>query len=349
MAEERTSLLSLTEDELKRVVTEEFGQPAFRAKQIRDWTVKGKTFDEMSNIPKDLRERLPERYTELSLDFEYKMYEKGTDTTKFLLKTHDDIIIECVGLIYEGKLTVCVSTQAGCAMGCRFCSSTVGGLLRNLTPDEMASQLILASRDLSLPVNNIVLMGSGEPLNNYENVKEFLYWIMRPDTLNIGIRHITLSTCGLTPGIDRLTEDRLFVNLSLSLHNAISDMRKEIMPVENKYPVKDAFEACCRFREASGRRITLEYCVIEGTNDTDECAEALYRLMKGTDSEVNLIDYNKKEGYKKINSRSAAETFAKKLSRYNISYTVRRKLGSSINAACGQLKCRYTSERQDLK
>ncbi|MBO7700738.1 MAG: 23S rRNA (adenine(2503)-C(2))-methyltransferase RlmN [Eubacteriaceae bacterium] len=348
MAEERKALVSLSDEELIAVIGE-LGQSPFRAKQIRQWLLKGALFSEMTNLPKDLREVLAEKYTELSLSREYEMREEDTDTTKFLLRTADDIIIESVGLIYDGKLTVCVSTQAGCAMGCSFCSSTVGGLIRNLTSSEMLSQLILASRITGLAVSNIVLMGSGEPLNNYENVKEFLLYIMRKDTLNIGIRHITLSTCGIVPGIDRMREDALFVNLSLSLHCAVGDIRVQLMPVEKKYHLEDAFSACMRFRQASGRRITLEYCVVEGLNDTEQCARALKDLMRGTDSEVNLIDYNKKEGYRALNSRTAADRFSAMLTKYGIDHTLRRRLGSSINAACGQLKSTYVKDRQDLK
>ncbi len=341
MALEKQVLFDLNDEVIENTVTAEFKQPKFRAKQLKEWILKGYEFCEMSNLPKGFRDALQEKYNPLSLTYEYKMVENKTDTTKYLFKTKDDIIIESVGLIYDGKLTVCVSTQAGCAMGCKFCSSTVGGLIRNLTADEMVAQLVLASKDKGLSVNNIVLMGSGEPLNNYDNVKEFIDYITKPDTLNIGIRHITLSTCGLAKGIDRMCEDKLFVNLSLSLHSAVSEIRKSIMPVENACSFTEAFEACCRFREASGRRITLEYCVIEGINDGEESARALFSLMKGTDAEVNLIDYNKKEGYLKQNSTSAADEFAKKLKKYKINYTLRRRLGSSINAACGQLKSRY--------
>lgn len=338
---EKKILFTIDDEKIEKVITQEFNQPKFRVKQLISWILKGCPFSEMSNLSKDFRKALEEEYIELPLAYEYKMVEKRTDTTKYLFRTNDDIIIEAVGLIYDGKLTVCVSTQAGCAMGCKFCSSTVGGLIRNLTAEEMVSQLILASKDKGIPVNNIVLMGSGEPLNNYDNVKAFIDYIIRPDTLNIGIRHITLSTCGLAKGIDKMTEDKLFVNLSLSLHSAVSEIRKSIMPVETACSFKEAFASCCKFREASGRRITLEYCVIEGVNDGEESARALFNLMKGTDAEVNLIDYNKKEGYLKQNSTSAADDFAKKLKKFKINYTLRRRLGSSINAACGQLKSRY--------
>lgn len=348
MAEDRIALIGLDGEELTAIMAE-MGQSPFRAKQIKQWLLKGAEFSEMTNIPSTLRDALSERYTPLALFREYEMHEDETDTTKFLFRTADDIIIESVGLMYDGRLTVCVSTQAGCAMGCSFCSSTVGGLLRNLTSAEMISQLVLAGRIMGKEIANIVLMGSGEPLNNYDSVKEFLVYIMRADTLNIGIRHITLSTCGIVPGIDRMIEDGLFVNLSLSLHCAVNDVRVQLMPVEKKYHLQDAFSACMRFRKASGRRITLEYCVVEGLNDTEQCARALKNLMKGTDSEVNLIDYNKKDGYRKLNSRSAADRFAAMLKKYGIDYTLRRRLGSSINAACGQLKSTYIKDRQEFK
>lgn len=335
------SLISMSDDEFYKTLTEEFNQPKFRVEQLKNWLIKGAGYDEMKNIPSDLTQKLKEKYPAYSLEFEYKTTEERTQTTKYLLKTLDGILIECVALIYDGKLSVCVSTQAGCAMGCKFCSSTVGGLIRNLSSDEMVSQLLLVSRDQGLVVRNVVLMGSGEPLNNYDNVKNFIRYICSPDTLNLGKKHITLSTCGIPGGIDKMREDKLFVNLSLSLHCAVSEIRKEIMPVERAYPVKEVFKKCCEFRKESSRRITLEYCVIEGTNDTDECAKALFDLLKGTDAEVNIIDYNKKDGYLIENSRSAADDFANKLKKYRINYTIRRKLGSSINAACGQLKSSY--------
>ena len=348
MADERRAIVSMDDEMLRQTVTS-FGQPAFRASQIRQWVLKGREPEEMENLPKDFRGKLGENFCSLSLSREYEMREESTDTTKFLFRTGDDIIIECVGLIYDDRLTVCVSTQAGCAMGCRFCSSTEGGLIRDLRADEMVSQVILASRILDRKTMNIVLMGSGEPLLNYDNVKRFIEYIVREDTLNIGIRHITLSTCGIVPGIDRLTEDRLGVNLSLSLHCAVPGIREELMPVQKKYDLKDAFSACMRFRSATGRRITLEYCVVEGTNDTEECAFALRDLMKGTDSEVNLIDYNRKEGYRKLNSRTAADRFSKRLTELGIAHTLRRRLGSSINAACGQLKSRYLKDGLDQR
>ena len=337
----KTPLVSFTPEELAGRLANEYQQPKYRAEQIYKWAIKGTEIEDMTNIPKAFRQQLSEDYVSLGLEIVEKHYEKKTDTTKYLMKTNDDIVIECVALIYTEKLTVCVSSQAGCRMGCKFCMSGQKGLLRNLTAAEMLSEAILVSKDCGIPVTNIVLMGSGEPLDNYDAVRRFIKLASEDKGLNIGVRRITVSTCGLIPGVKKLTEDLPGVNLSLSLHCAVPEIRKTIMPIENAYSVVDVIEACKEYRKKSGRLITCEYTVIEGVNDTEHCARALAKLLRGTDMTVNLIDYNENPLYRKKNRRGVTEEFANKLKNLKINYTIRRKLGSDINSACGQLRASY--------
>ncbi|NLW70514.1 MAG: 23S rRNA (adenine(2503)-C(2))-methyltransferase RlmN [Eubacteriaceae bacterium] len=334
------ALIAKSTEQLKEIVTS-LGEAPFRAAQIELWLKKGAQIEEMKNIPLSLREALGENYRSLALESEGTFYEKSTETSKFLLKTSEGILIECVGMVYDGTLSLCVSSQAGCPMGCVFCQSGEGGFIRNLTAQEMISQAVIVSKAMNMPVHNVVLMGSGEPLLNYDNVSEFIRYINREDTMNVGIRRITLSTCGITPGIRRMTRENLGVNLSISLHCALPEIREKIMPAEKKFPIKQAFEACNEYRRVTGRRITCEYCVIQGVNDSFECASALREMLSGTDAQVNLIDYNPKEGYRPANGSNALSSFAKLLKRMSINYTIRRKLGSSVAAACGQLKSSY--------
>ncbi len=321
----------------------DFDEPAYRAKQIYKNAMKGCDIENMSDIPKPLREGLNEKYIVCAMKTIKKIEEARTSTTKYLLKTWDNILIECVALMYEDKLTVCVSTQAGCRMGCAFCCSGEGGFIRNLSAGEMVSELLAVAKDKNTSVHNIVLMGSGEPLDNYNEVKKFILIATNENALNIGKRHITLSTCGIEPMIRKLADDDLGINLSLSLHSAVPQIRKEMMPVERAYPIADVIEACNYYRKKTSRRITCEYCVIQGVNDTKECAYTLKKLIGDTDIIVNLIDYNKKESYLKTNKSDCTDEFAKKLKMLKINCTIRRKLGSGINAACGQLKSQYLS------
>lgn len=327
--------------ELEELLADEFAQPKFRAKQIYEWICKGVQIADMSNIPVDLRNALDEKYAVSALEIVEKHEESKSGTIKYLLKTKDDIIIECVVLSYEHGSTICVSTQAGCAMGCSFCASGKDGLYRNLSAGEILSQLICVTADTKQKIANIVMMGSGEPFNNYNEVLKFILLANDKAGFNIGIRHITVSTCGILQGIKKLTEDKIFINLSVSLHSPISKMRGEMMPAEKTNPISEVVKACEQYRNISGRRITYEYCVIENLNDTAECADALYRLIGHTDAHVNLISVNETGGVYEKNNVKAVEEFADKLKNRNINCTIRRKLGSSINAACGQLKSRY--------
>jgi 23S rRNA (adenine2503-C2)-methyltransferase len=340
----KQAIISMSLPEFQSVLTEEFGEQKFRAKQIFDWIYKGASFAEMSNLPKSLRQRLDENFTASDLDIVQKLVENKTNTIKYLLKTKDDIIIECVVLSYEYGNTICISTQAGCSMHCAFCVSGKDGLIRNLTSSEMMSQLICSVADTKQPIGHIVMMGSGEPLDNYDQVADFITRVNAPTTFHIGIRNITLSTCGIIPGIEKLMQDKLFINLSVSMHAPFSDMRQAMMPVERAYPIREVIRICEQYRKESGRRITYEYSVIPSVNDTDACADELQRLLKGSDAHINLIGLNEGSEVYAASEESAVTAFGKKLTQRKLNATVRRKLGSSINAACGQLKSRYIDQ-----
>jgi 23S rRNA (adenine2503-C2)-methyltransferase len=331
------------EEALKEILKNKYGAPEFRAAQIIGWMYKGAGFDQMSNVPSSLREKMKADFAVFPLTLKDKLEEKKTKTIKYIFETIDGILVETVVLAYEHGAAVCVSSQAGCRMGCAFCVSGKGGLIRNLSAAEMLSEVILAQRDIGRRINTVVLMGSGEPLDNYNQVRDFIRLLNDPDGLNIGIRNITVSTCGVAKGIWRLIDDRLFVNLSLSLHAPLHELRLKIMPAERAYPLDEVIEACKAYRAASSRRVTLEYCLIEGFNDTPECAKALQSLIRDTDMLLNLIDVNEGGGLGK-NSAACMRNFCKLLKNLNINYTIRRKLGSSINAACGQLQSRYAED-----
>ena len=342
----KPALSGFTLEQFQDILAQQFLEKKFRAKQIMDWVYKGASFSEMRNIPNELRVKLEDNFTVRELEITQKKEENKTGTIKYLLKTKDDIIIECVVLSYEYGNTICVSSQAGCPMMCAFCASGKDGLIRNLSASEMMSQLICAVSDTHKPISNIVLMGSGEPLDNYEQVKQFISSANDPNVFGIGIRNITLSTCGIIPGIARMIEDRVFINLSVSMHAPFSDMRAAIMPVERKYPIQDVIKICERYRSESGRRITYEYSVVSGLNDTDACADEIYKLLKRSDAHVNLIGMNEGNGNFAKSDDAAVREFEKKLLTRNINCTIRRKLGSSINAACGQLKSQYVNQQQ---
>lgn len=340
----KKSLAMLSEDEIKNILKTEFKQPTFRAKQILSWIYKGVSISNMNNLPKNLREQLEESYSTSSLEIVKTFVEKKSGTTKFLLKTQDEIYIECVLLEYDKKYTVCVSSQAGCNMGCVFCESGKDGLLRDLSAEEMVAELICVRSVIDSDISNIVLMGSGEPFDNYDATMDFVRFINQEDTFNIGIRHITVSTCGVLSGIRRLIEEGPYINLAVSLHSPISEIRRSMMPVEKAYPIDKVVALCNEYREKAKRRITYEYCLVEGVNDNVECANALAKLLAKTDSHVNLINVNDGGKYKE-NKSSNIEVFAKMLEERKINCTIRRKLGSSINAACGQLQAKYNRDK----
>lgn len=312
----------------------------YRASQIFSWLVKGAAdFSEMGNIPKNIKSVLEENAYITLPKIQTKLVSKIDGTVKYLFKLHDGECIESVFMRYEHGNTLCISSQAGCRMGCTFCASTLNGLSRNLLPSEMTGQVIAAQKDLGEKVSNIVMMGIGEPLDNYDNVKSFLKLVNCPDGLNIGLRHISLSTCGLCDKIRALADEKLQLTLSVSLHASDSETRKMLMPVARRFELDELMEACRYYISKTGRRISFEYSMIHGKNDTPECAEKLKKLLSGMLCHVNLIPLNdvKERNYTR-SSAEAIRKFSKILEDGHITVTVRRKLGSDINASCGQLR-----------
>lgn len=317
----------------------------YRASQIFSWLVKGAAdFSEMGNIPKNIKAVLNENAYITLPQIKTKLVSKIDGTVKYLFKLHDGECIESVFMRYEHGNTLCISSQAGCRMGCTFCASTLNGLSRNLLPSEMTGQVIAAQKDLGEKVSNIVMMGIGEPLDNYDNVKSFLKLVNCPDGLNIGLRHISLSTCGLCDKIRALADEKLQITLSVSLHASDSETRKMLMPVARKFELDELMDACRYYISKTGRRISFEYSMIHGKNDTPECAEKLKKLLSGMLCHVNLIPLNdvKERNYTR-SSAEAIRKFSKILEDGHITVTVRRKLGSDINASCGQLRAGNTN------
>ena len=324
------------------------GEPSFRGKQIFTWLHKGVTsFDEMSNLSKPLREKLKEQCYITAPVVARKQVSRLDGTIKYLWELMDGNCIETVVMQYHHGNTVCVSSQVGCRMGCAFCASTIAGKVRDLTPSEILDQVIFAQKDSGLPISNIVLMGIGEPLDNLDNVLRFLELVNHPDGLNIGMRHISLSTCGVIPGIERLAELELQLTLSVSLHAPDSETRSKIMPINRAYDVEELFRACHDYFDKTGRRISFEYAMIDGVNDSDAQADQLARLLKGTLGHVNLIPLNDVEESPLKPSRRVA-AFQKRLERQGVTVTVRRKLGSDIDASCGQLRRKAMQSAQGM-
>ncbi len=337
MAGQKTDLKSMTIPELEAYLAE-LGEAKFRAKQIFTWMHRGAaSFEEMTNLPKTLRSKLEERCTLTALRVERKQVSKLDGTVKYLWRLEDDNCVETVLMRYKHGNTVCVSTEIGCAMGCAFCASTIGGLVRRLTAGEIVSQVIFTQKDSGLPVSNIVLMGIGEPLDNFDSVLRFLELVNHPDGMNIGMRHISLSTCGLTEKIDKLADLQLQLTLSVSLHAPDDETRSKIMPVNRAFSVEQLFQSCRRYFEKTGRRISYEYAMIDGVNDSDAQADLLASHLRGVPGHVNLIPLNDVRESKLKPSRRVA-AFQKRLESHGITVTVRRRLGSDIDASCGQLR-----------
>lgn len=328
---------SMLPEELSAWLKEQ-GEPAFRTKQILHWICRGvQTYEEMSDLPVSLRKKL-ERTCFLSVPhIAQKQISSQDGTIKYLWEMSDGNCIETVLMRYHYGNSVCISTQVGCRMGCAFCASTLAGKVRNLTAGEMLDQVIFTQVDSGEPISHIVLMGIGEPLDNYENVIRFLTLVNHPDGLNIGMRHISLSTCGLIEKIDKLAQLRLQLTLSVSLHAPDDETRSKIMPVNHSIGVKKLMEACRQYFQATGRRISYEYALIDGVNDADWQADLLAALLKGTPGHVNLIPLNEVEESPLKPSRRVAD-FQKRLEIYGVTVTVRRKLGGDIDASCGQLR-----------
>lgn len=336
----KTDILSLTLEELTAQITA-MGLPKFRAAQIYRWLHKdgADSFDQMTNLPLALRERLNDNFVIFTCRIEKKLISEYDNTVKYLFSLHDGELIESVVMEYKYGYTVCVSSQVGCRMGCRFCASTLSGVVRNLCPSEILSQIYTAERDLGVRVSHIVMMGMGEPLDNYGNVLRFLTLITDENGKNISMRHISLSTCGIVPRIYDLAALDLQLTLSVSLHAPNNTLRSETMPVNKKWPIEELMEACRAYTEKTSRRISFEYALISGRNDTPACAEELARLLRGMLCHINLIPVNEvEETGMRESSPARVKRFSEILASKGFAVTVRRRLGSDINAACGQLR-----------
>ncbi len=339
------NLKSLTQPELEAVL-KELGQPGFRAKQVYTWLHKGvRSYEEMTNLPKALRETLAEAYPICPPEAVRRQESKKDGTIKYLWRLSDGNCVETVLMHYHYGNTVCISTEVGCRMGCAFCASTLGGLVRRLEPFEMLDQVLFTQVDSGLPVSHIVLMGIGEPLDNFDNVMRFLELVNSENGMNISMRHISLSTCGLVPKIDELAKRKLQLTLSISLHAPNDTIRDTIMPVNKLYPSEELLDACRRYFEATNRRISFEYAMIDGVNDSEENARELLRRLKGLPAHFNLIPLNHvEESPLKPSSRAAVAKFQRQLEDGGVTATVRRTLGGDIDASCGQLRRKYTKE-----
>ena len=332
-------LKSMTLEELSGFLRS-MGEPAFRGRQVFTWLHKGvSSFDEMSNLSKALREKLKEQCILTVPRVAKKQVSARDGTIKYLWQMADGNCVESVLMRYHHGNTVCISSQVGCRMGCAFCASTIAGKVRNLTPAEMLDQVLFTQQDSGAEVSNIVLMGIGEPMDNLDNVLRFLELVNHPDGINIGMRHISLSTCGVIPGIARLAELGLQLTLSISLHAPDSETRSKIMPVNRAYDVEALFAACHEYFRKTGRRISFEYAMIDGVNDHDWQADLIAKRLLGMPGHVNLIPLNEvTESPFRPSRRMAA--FQKQLEAQGITATVRRSLGGDIDASCGQLRRR---------
>lgn len=343
----KQEIKSLSLSELTETM-KEIGQPAFRAKQIYAWMNKGVTsFDAMTNLSVQLRELLRERF-ELTVPVVVRKQISVKDgTIKYLWRLSDGNCVETVLMQYHHGNTVCISSEVGCPMGCAFCASTIGGLVRRLTPSEMLDEVLFTQIDSGLPISNIVLMGIGEPLDNFDTVMKFLELVNHPDGMNIGMRHISLSTCGIVPKINALAEKNLQLTLSVSLHAPDNETRSRIMPVNKAYPVEQLIAACKAYFERTGRRISFEYAMIRDVNDSAKTAQTLLKLLKGLPAHVNLIPLNDvEESPLKPSTKETVFAFRKILEEGGVTATVRRTLGSDIDASCGQLRRNYAKANQ---
>ena len=316
------------------------GEPAFRAKQIYRWMHRGvRDFSEMTDISRSLRERLTAEYTLVSPTVARRLQSQKDGTIKYLWRLMDGNCVESVLMRYHYGNTICISSEVGCRMGCAFCASTRGGLVRRLEPSEMLDQVLFSQLDSGLPISHIVLMGIGEPLDNFDEVMRFLENITSPEGVNIGMRNISLSTCGLVPKIDMLAEKKLQLTLSVSLHAPNNQIRSSMMPVNDAYPVEQLIQTVRRYQDTTGRRVSFEYSMVRGVNDSDACAKQLADLIRGMGAHVNLIPINPVDG-SPYSATDAANVrrFQQKLESLGVNATVRRRLGSEISAACGQLR-----------
>ncbi len=343
---ERTDIKSLNLEELTAFLVSA-GEKTFRAKQLYEWIHQKLAggYDEMTNLPKTLKEKLSEMAELPSLTVVEEKISQIDGTRKYLFGLSDGNVIESVLMKYKHGNSVCISSQVGCRMGCRFCASTLDGLERNLSPAEMLDQIYRIQKITGERVSNIVVMGSGEPLDNYENLVQFIRLLTDENGLNISQRNVTVSTCGIVPGILKLAEEKFQITLALSLHAPNDEVRKSLMPVANRYPLSDVLKACHTYFEKTGRRITFEYSLVSGVNDNLKEASALAALLKAQHGHINLIPVNpiKERDYVQ-SDRKAIEAFKNLLEKNGINVTIRREMGRDINGACGQLRKSFLNQ-----
>lgn len=346
MQQEKIDIKSMNLAELKAYM-ENLGEKGFRAKQIYEWLHKKQvsSFEEMTNLSKSLIERLNENCSLVDLKKEAVQISKIDGTRKYLFLLADGNVIESVLMKYKHGNSVCISSQVGCRMGCRFCASTLDGLVRGLTPSEMIDQIYQIGKDIGERISNVVVMGTGEPMDNFDNLLRFIELLTDENGLNISQRNLTVSTCGIVPKIRELAEHKLQITLALSLHASTQEKRLKLMPVANKYEIHEVIEACKDYFEKTGRRVSFEYSLVAGVNDTQEDVEQLTRLIRGMNCHVNLIPVNPiKERTFTQPDTGAIQNFKNKLEKNGINVTVRREMGRDIDGACGQLRRKYAKK-----
>lgn len=340
---ELTDIKSQTLEELKKTV-EALGEKPFRAKQLYEWMhVKlAESYEEMTNLPKTFRDKLRGSCTLTTLTALEVQTSQIDGTQKYLFALHDGNVVESVLMRYKHGNSVCISSQVGCKMGCRFCASTIGGWNRNLTPAEMLEQIYRIQKNSGERVSNVVVMGTGEPLDNYDTLLRFIHMISDENGLHISQRNLTVSTCGIVPKMEALAEEKLQITLALSLHASSQEKREALMPIAQKYTITQVLDACRNYYEKTGRRITFEYALVGGENDSQEDARRLAQLIKGLNCHVNLIPVNpiKERSYVR-SDKKVIENFQNKLEKYQINVTIRREMGRDIDGACGQLRKSY--------
>ena len=345
--QDKQDIKSLELAELTEAMVQ-MGQPKFRGKQVYSWLHEKRveSFEEMSNLPAAFRQQLAQNYYINRLSIIRKLTSKIDGTQKYLLRLKDNNCVEAVLMKYKYGNSVCISTQVGCRMGCKFCASTLAGLVRSLEPSEMLDEIYTVTRDSGQRVSNVVLMGIGEPFDNYNNVMKFLHILSSPEGYNLSLRHLSLSTCGLVDRIYQLAEKKVGLTLSISLHAPNDEIRSQTMPINKRYPIDELLEACRYYFNKTGRRISFEYALIEGVNDEVRHANELADRLRGMSAHVNLIPVNpvKERGFKR-GSRQRIEAFQKALEARGVNATIRRELGADINAACGQLRREYDQQR----
>ena len=344
----KKDIASLNWEELQKELLEA-GEKKFRASQIYEWIHKkgAEDFSEMTNLSKALREKLEQNFRIPKVEMIARQISKKDGTNKFLFCLEDGNVVESVLMRYKHGNSVCISSQVGCRMGCRFCASTLDGLERNLEPSEMLGQVYRIEKIIGERVSNVVVMGTGEPLDNYDNLLKFIHLLTDEHGLHISQRNVTVSTCGIVPKILSLAEENLQITLALSLHGSTQEKRKQLMPVANKYELSEVLKACDTYFEKTGRRMTYEYSLVHGVNDTDQDAQELSELLHGRNCHLNLIPVNpiKERDYQRP-TRENAQKFQNKLEKSGINVTIRREMGSDIDGACGQLRRRFAQAEE---